>query len=54
MIQPEFLDKGQLIDRLASQVGDKAKAIEYGESALKGNPTETRLKNNLVFYRQGI
>ena len=27
MIQPEFLDKGQLIDRLASQVGDRATAI---------------------------
>jgi hypothetical protein len=38
----------------AHNLGDKAKAVEYGESALKGNPSETRLKNNLVFYRQGI
>ena len=27
MIQPSFLDKGQLIDRLTYQVGDRAKAI---------------------------
>ncbi len=27
MIEPQFLDKGQLINRLAAQVGDKAKAI---------------------------
>jgi len=27
MIQPDFLEKGQLINRLTSQVGDKAKAI---------------------------
>jgi len=27
MIQPDFLEKGQLINRLTSQVGDKAIAI---------------------------
>jgi hypothetical protein len=38
----------------AHNLGDKEKAIEYGEKAMLGNPTDARLTNNMVFYKQGI
>jgi hypothetical protein len=38
----------------AHNLGDKEKAIEYGEKAMLGNPTDARLINNMVFYKQGI
>jgi hypothetical protein len=38
----------------AHNLGDKPKAIKYGELAIEGNPVDLRLRNNLVFYKQGI
>jgi glycosyltransferase involved in cell wall biosynthesis len=38
----------------AHNLGDKEKAVEYGEKAMLGNPTDARLTNNMVFYKQGI
>jgi glycosyltransferase involved in cell wall biosynthesis len=38
----------------AHYLGDRDKAVQYGELALAGNPDDERLKTNLRFYRAGI
>lgn len=38
----------------AHYLGDKRKAIKYGQRSLEGNPNDQRLKNNLEWYNKGI
>ena len=38
----------------AHNLGDKKKAIKYGELALSGNSSDERLINNMVFYNKGL
>jgi SAM-dependent methyltransferase/glycosyltransferase involved in cell wall biosynthesis len=38
----------------AHNLGDKKKAVLYGQMALDANPTDQRLVNNIKFYEQGI
>ena len=55
-LSSESLWRWQLYDMQALSahyLGDKPKAIKYGELALKGNPTDERLIKNMEFYHQG-
>ena len=38
----------------AHYLGDRDKAVQYGELAVAGSPDDERLKTNLRFYRAGI
>jgi hypothetical protein len=38
----------------AHYLGDKPKALHYGQLAIDGNPLDLRLRKNQEFYNQGI